>query len=455
MPRKALAAGNAPAALEQLATLQPYLGTTSPFVTLRAEADAAQKKQEVEKALGDLLARGNVQLRAGHLAEPGGDNAYETLGELTKAAAGDGRVVAFTDALAKALLNDARTLEKSGDSARALERAGLAAQVAPGLADAHALKQQIEGRLGERAAKIARTLSAARQAIAEQRFVAPAENDAHAALQAVLALDPNNVDARQLLAELPQRIVDAATARARSDAGAALAMVDASRKVFAQDATLATLQGKLQVQQSAEKAAAQSQAARERIEKALAGSMTLESLRAATQELDGLLAAEAANKQTLILRSRLVESAGSALGAVAGTADFDALAAWLKGAKPLAGDAAYDKLVAALPERREKIEQAQAARAEAERGELVLNAYPWGKVESVLDANRQPVPLPADTTTPLILKLAAGSYKVTFSHPQARKPVQVIAKVEAQKRATASAPFTMISAQEYFSRAGW
>jgi hypothetical protein len=183
--------------------------------------------------------------------------------------------------------------------------------------------------------------------------------------------------------------------------------------------------------------------------------MTPESLRAATQDLEGLLASDAANKQTLSLRTRLIDSAGGALDAAGGTADFDALAAWLKGAKPLAGDVAYAKLVAALPERREKIEQAQAARAEAERGELVLNAYPWGKVESVLDANRQPVPLPADTTTPLILKLAAGSYKVTFSHPQARKPVQVIAKVEAQKRATASAPFTMISAQEYFSRAGW
>ena len=453
--RKELAAGNAGAALTQLATLQPYLGTTDAFTGLRAEAEALQKKQAAEKTLADLLARGTAQLKAGHLAEPGGDNAYETLGELTKAGAGDARTTAFADALAKALLADARASDRAGNSARALERAGLVVQVAPNLAEAQTLKQQIESRLGERAAKIAQTLSAARQATAEQRFVPPAENDAHAALQAVLALDPNNADAKQLLAELPQRIAEAANARARSDAGAAAAMIEASRKVFPQDAALTALQQKLQVQLGAEKAAAQAQAARERIEKVLASTASVESLRAATQDLDALLAADAADKQALALRTRLVEAAGSALSDAASAADFDGLAAWLKDAKPLTADATYAKLVASLPDVRAKVAQAEAARLEAERGELVLNAYPWGKVESVLDANRQPVPLPADATTPLVLKLPAGSYQVTFSHPQARKSVQVIAKVEAQKRATANAPFTAISAQEYFSRAGW
>ena len=85
----------------------------------------------------------------------------------------------------------------------------------------------------------------------------------------------------------------------------------------------------------------------------------------------------------------------------------------------------------------------------------MLNAYPWGKVESVLDANRQPVALPADATTPFTLTLPAGSYVITFRHPDAAKPAQVIAKVEAQKRSTANAAFTTISAQEYFTRAGW
>jgi serine/threonine protein kinase len=455
-PRKALASGDAVAALEQLVKLQPSLGAQPAFATLRGEVETALKKEQAEKSIVELLARGNAQLKASHLAEPGGDNAYETLGELSKLAGNDSRAAEFGNTLAKALLADARALDGAGQAARALERAGLAAQVAPKLADAQALKQQIEGRLGERAAKIAQTLSAARQAIAEQRFVPPASNDAHAALQAVLALDPNNTDAKLLLADLPKRVAEAATTRARTDAGAAVAMVNAARAVFAQDAALATLSSKLQAQLGAEQAAAQAQAARERIEKVLAGTPGVESLHAAGQDLDALLAGDAKNNETLALRTRLIDAFGGALRAANGVGDFDGLATLLKDeAKPLGGDAAYATLVAELPDVRAKVAQTETARLEAERGELVLNAYPWGKVESVLDANRQPVKLPDDTTTPLTLKLPAGSYKVTFNHPQSKKPVQVIAKVEAQKRASASAAFPTISAQEYFTRAGW
>ena len=97
----------------------------------------------------------------------------------------------------------------------------------------------------------------------------------------------------------------------------------------------------------------------------------------------------------------------------------------------------------------------RAARLAEQTGELVLNAYPWGTVESVVDSNRKPVALPGDATTPLVLSLPAGSYVITFRHPQANKAAQVIARVEAQKRATANAAFSSISAQEYFSRAGW
>jgi len=73
----------------------------------------------------------------------------------------------------------------------------------------------------------------------------------------------------------------------------------------------------------------------------------------------------------------------------------------------------------------------------------------------VLDANRKPVALPADATTPLTLTLPAGSYVITFRHPRIDKPAQVIAKVEAKKKVSANATFASISTQDYFSRAGW
>lgn len=457
VPRQTLAAGKASDAADELKKLQPYLGSELAFTALREEADTAQKKQQAEKEVSTLLARGNDQLRANHVDEPGGDNAYETLGELGKVAPGDTRVAEFAATIAKTLLADARKLDAGGKGPQALERVGLALRVAPTLADAQALKNQIEQRLGAKAAQLAQTLNAARQAIAEQRFVSPAPDDAYAALGNALQLDPDNADAKQLLAALPKRILDAATTRAQSNAGAANAMVEAARKVFPQDGTLAALATKLQAQLVAEKSAAEAQTVRERIAKVLsAPAPTTEQLRAAADELATLLAQNTGDKEAFTLRTRLIEALGAELQRAQGIAQFDAIAALLKDKEKLLGtDPAFAALAASLGGTRAKVAQAEQARAEAERGTLVLNAYPWGKVESVLDANRQPVALPADATTPVVLTLPAGSYVITFRHPQSSKPAQVIAKVEAQKRATANATFTSISTQEYFSRAGW
>lgn len=456
-PSKSLQDGDATRAIDELTGLQSYLGNEPAFATLRRQAETQQKNEIAEKALLASLARGNQQLRAGRLAEPGGDNAYETLGDLTKQAAADKRVGEFGTALGKALLAEAKRFDAIGQAPRALDRLGLALKAAPDLADAQALQTQIQQRLGERASKIAQTLSAARQAIAEQRFVPPAKDDAYAALQSVLQQDAENADAKQLLAELPSRVVEAAQARAPNDAGAAMAMVDASRKVFPQDAALTALSTKLQTQLTAEKANAQAQEARGRIEKILAATdLSLDQLRSAARDMSDLLASDPQNKATLALREHFADELRDELQSATDTARFDERAAFVKDQNKLfVGEARYDELMASLPTLRTKIADAEKARIEAERGELVLNAYPWGNVDSIVDANRQKVTLPAEASTPLVLTLPAGSYVITFRHPKAAKPVQVIAKVEARKRVTANAAFPTISSKEYFSRAGW
>jgi serine/threonine-protein kinase PpkA len=456
-PSKALQDGDAAHAIDELNGLQSYLGSEAAFATLRKQAETQQKNETTEKALAASLARGNQQLRAGRLAEPGGDNAYETLGDLTKQAVDDKRVGEFGTALGKALLAEARRFDSIGQASRALDRLDLALKATPDLVDAQALQSQIQQRLGERASKIAQTLSAARQAIAEQRFVPPAKDDAFAALQSVLQQDATNADAKQLLAELPSRVVEAAQARAPNDAGAAIAMVDASRKVFPQDAALTALSTKLQMQLTAEKANAQAQEARGRIEKILAATdLSLDQLRSAARDMSELLASDPQNKATLALREHFADELRDELQSANDTARFDERAVFVKEqSKLFGGEPRYDELVVSLPALRTKIADAEKARIEAERGELVLNAYPWGNVDSIVDANRQKVALPAEASTPLVLTLPAGSYVITFKHPKATKPVQVIAKVEARKRVTANAAFPTISSKEYFSRAGW
>jgi hypothetical protein len=456
-PRKELVSGQPAAAAAALDKLQPFLAAEKAYLDLRGEVDAAMKKQEAEKQVGAELARGDAQLRAGHLVEPGGDNAYETLGALEKVAADDKRTAELRAALAKALLADARRLDGSDQAQRALDRVGLALKVAPDLADAQKLKDQIEKRLGARGAQLAQMLGAARQAIAEKRFLPPAQNDAHTALTATLKFDPSNAEAAQLLAELPRRIADAATDNARTDVAAAIALVEAGQKYFPQDAALGGLAQKLKTKLADERLAAQKQSERDNVAKALSGQApTPQQLRTTGDAVAALLATDASDKEALQLRKRWTDVVDSELQGADTAVQFDALATLLgEQKKNLGAEPAFAALVQSLPALRAKVAAAEQVKLEAQRGELVLNAYPWGKVESVLDANRQPVALPSDATTPFALKLPAGSYVITFRHPDAAKPAQVIAKVEAQKRVTANAAFTTISAQEYFSRAGW
>ena len=455
--RKELVSGQPAAAAAALDKLQPWLAAEKAYVDLRGEVDAALKKQEAEKQIAAEFARADTQLRAGHLVDPGGDNVYETLGALEKSAADDKRTADLRGALAKALLADARRLDGSDQAQRALDRVGLALQVAPGLADAQKLKDQIEKRLGARGAQLAQLLGAARQAIAEKRFVPPAQNDAHSALTATLKFDPSNAEAAQLLAELPKRIADTANDNARTDVAAAIALVEAGQRIFPQDPALGSLAQSLKAKLADERLARQRQSDRDSVAKVLSGQAPgAQQLRTASDAIAALLASDAADKEAQQLRKRWIDVVDGELQSAETPAQFDALATLLTEQKKNVGaDPAFEKVVESLPALRAKVAAAEQAKLEAQRGQLVLNAYPWGKVESVLDANRQPVALPADATTPFTLTLPAGSYVITFRHPDAAKPAQVIAKVEAQKRSTANAAFTTISAQEYFTRAGW
>ena len=444
-------------ASQLLAALKPELGNESGYVQLADAAANALKQADVARQLTKLIERGSEEIKAGQLAEPAGANAYATLGQLREAGGDDARVRAFADSLAAALVADGRKAAAQIPQ-RALERAELALRVEPGRADAAALKADIEQRLGQRLADIGRALSAAKQAVAEERFFAPPENNARVALDQVLKLDPGNAEARTLAAELPQRVATAITARVSAkDTAGALALAQAAQQAFPGDAVVSSLVRNSDAQLQREKAEAAAAAARERAAVAIAVTPTTpETLANAATLLGGVLATEPRNADALGLRKRLADAFAAAQRGAATLPAFDALAAFAQKSETLLG--AEPEFVAVRREAaalRGKLADAEAARVAAEQGELVLNAQPWAKVESVLDGNRKAVPLPGDASTPFALKLPAGSYVITFRHPQAAKPVTVIAKVEAQRRASANAAFPTISAEDYFSRAGW
>ena len=86
----------------------------------------------------------------------------------------------------------------------------------------------------------------------------------------------------------------------------------------------------------------------------------------------------------------------------------------------------------------------------------MLNAFPWANIESVVEQSTgRSIKLPADTATPLALPLPAGTYRVTFRHPDARQPVVRVAGLEAKKTQQVSASFPTIKVDDYLRRAGY
>jgi len=452
--RTALAAKDVARAQAALAELKPELGTEAAFAELAKAAEDAARQAEQEQRLLAALRRAQAQLKAGKLAEPPGDNAVESLAALRALAADDARIGAFAAELAGALVEDGRRNAAAAPQ-RALERADQALQAAPQFAAATALKNELEQKLNQQQLEIARGLSAARQALGEKRFLAPANANARAAIDAVLKLDPQNAEARQLAIELPRRILDAA--KADTDTAAALALARAGAAAYANDGALAELVRQLDARLGKEQAAAAARSARERIATLLAATpASVERLRSAGKELAPLLQADANDADALALRRRLAEAYAPALAASDTPAALDALVAAAKDAQDLLrAEPAYLALPAQASALRAKLVEAEQARLAALQGELVLNAQPWGRVERVQDGDGKAVELPADASTPLVLALPAGSYTVTFSHPQSRRPVSVIARVQARQRSVASAAFPTITAEDYFSRAGW
>ncbi|TLY50047.1 MAG: serine/threonine protein kinase [Gammaproteobacteria bacterium] len=455
--QKQIDSGEFAAAGEALAALEPYLGSEPAYAQMKTRLGLAQKQQQTAAEIIALLDRANAQLRAGHLVSPVGENAAQSLGELRKIAGADARSAALAKSLGQALLAEARKQDAANQPALAIENVEFALQADPQTAGAQDFKTQIEQRLGQRAAGIARALSTAQAALNEQRFVPPTKNDAYSALQELLKLDPENATGKGLLAELPKRIATAAQAGAAKDAAGASDLIEAALKLYPVDTNLVSVQAQLSAQLARESAEKAAQARRDRIAVVVgAAAPDVDKLKGAAQELDALFAVNDASAETRTLRTRLIEAIGNRIRASDAISEFDAAAALLNDErKNLAADAAYGALVGSLPDLRAKAVATEQARLEAERGELVLNAFPWARIEAVVDANGKAVALPPDTVTPLTLTLPAGSYRITFKHPNATQATQVIAKVDAKKRNAYNAAFPTISARGYFTRAGF
>jgi len=275
--------------------------------------------------------------------------------------------------------------------------------------------------------------------------------------------DPGNARAGEARAQIGKLLA------AQGDAALADKRIDDAEKIDADalktlpgDASLTGLQQR--IAQAREQARAQAQADAQSADTrrkaqaqvtALLDSGSDPELRAAFDGITQLLAQDAADKDTQALRTRAVAAMGKRLQGATGVEDFDALAGFVKGRDAAwAGDPAWAELLRGLPAWRAQVVATAQAQAAANAGELLLNATPWARVDAVADGSGRAMTLPDESSTPLLLKLPAGTYSVVFRQPLDGKSKQMTVSIEGQKRATLTATFAVPDGKEYFKHAG-
>jgi hypothetical protein len=455
--QEALKAGNLELASNQLGALESQLRSDAEWVALNKQLIEATQRRALEQKLAGLYARLDGEINQGRLTDPASDNAVQTLEQIRTLDPNHRDLAGRTARVADALVNVARRNMSAGDASGALQQIDVALRLVPAQAAATALKSEVEGKLSADQRRLVQLIGDARQALVDRRFVAPAGNNAREYLEQTLRLDARNADAQALRDSLPQRIVEAAGELAtEGQIPAAIAMVREARPLYPTHPALAALSQQLDKQLADAQVEQRRRDQIERIQKAADERPLVEANFIAALDLTGaLLNANARDVDVLTVRRSLLDALTESTATAVSTDEVDRLARMADGMRTrFPSDPAIEKLRADMLRARERIVADEAKRLEASAGDLVLVAYPWGKVDSLTDSARKPVALPADTSTPVRLRVPAGLYRVIFSHPDSGRSSEQMVQVKQGTVVSASTRFARLDAQEYRRRAG-
>ncbi|HRQ65421.1 MAG TPA: protein kinase [Xanthomonadaceae bacterium] len=445
----------AQAGLERIAEA---VGDSSVYARMKERFEVKRDQERRARRIVDLLEDARRYAVADALFEPPGANALDSLTELLEIDPGHAEAARELQALGTRLGQAADASLKAGRSERAHAEISQALRARPGDSTLLALSRRVDQALGAQRARILKTLEDARQAIADGRIVSPEFESARFLLRSVVVQDPEHKEAQELLEALPRRLAEqGARALAEGRLDQARALADDARRAYPELAPqmpfMAELADALRQRAAFDALAERVALVNELLDRRPLAAATLDQ---AAREMRTIAEMPQGEQAYALLKRRLIETLREPLTGAQDVTALDRAADALRAVRRvLDNEPLLDDLGSRYEVRRRELIASEASRRSAALGELLLNARPWARLESLEDDTGRSVPLPQERVTPLALELPAGVYRATFRHPEVGQPVTVIARVEAGTRQQADAVFPTLSAADYLRRSGW
>ena len=391
----------------------------------------------------------------GKLFAPAGDSAMDFVDKMREIHASAEETVVSQDALRVAAVERARAALSSRDLKTLDETlAGMAKGLpdTPELADLTreraALATELAGEVAARA-RLGRL-----RALVEGATPAPDESvlGLYLELRPTFAGDPEF----QTLEPRAQASVRAGIEVAMASGNEAGALADAREllRVLPQDASLAALVSKLQVSVNGAQLRTAAQQWRSMLDEAPIDSARLSRLIADLAKLAelGQPPAEHQKLRDLLANAVTIDARQSAK-----KGEFDAALTLLGQARAGFGNiAVLAETQTTVSEQREKAGEAKrAAAALASQGQLAISAAPWARIDAIVAEDGKLMSLPAQASTPLLLTLPEGRYRITLSAGQGTAKQQQAVTVARDKLVALNLRFEGYGADQYLREVGW
>lgn len=156
-------------------------------------------------------------------------------------------------------------------------------------------------------------------------------------------------------------------------------------------------------------------------------------------------------------RRALAERVAQTASALAEASDWDAAIGLLGQARQGLGEIpALIELQRQLTGRREQaLADGRAAAERARQGQLAIGASPWAQVHEVVGDGGQRIALPADASTPLLLTLPEGRYRVMLGDPRGSARRQESIEVRRGELASLRVRLDGYIGDDYLKDLGW